>query len=72
MMSDRLIKDRDTVEKIAGEHRSLFQIPIEQNKRTFEVLDNQQAENKSLISKLEIIAQQYLRKLHQKKKTLVK
>ena len=57
-MSDRLSKDSAIVEEVEEEHRSLVQVLIEQNKGTLELLKKQQAEHRSLISKLEITTQQ--------------
>ena len=54
-MSEHLskVKDSSTAEEVAGEQVSLVQMPIEQNKRTLELLEKQQAENKDLIARLE-------------------
>ena len=57
-MSDRLSKDSAIVEEVEEEHRSLVQVLIEQSKGTLELLKKQQAEHRSLISKLEITTQQ--------------
>ena len=55
MMSEQLNESKDsaTAEKVAGEQVSLVQMLIEQNKRTLELFEMQQAENKDLIARLE-------------------
>ena len=53
-MSKKLIKDSATVEEVAGEHKSLVQMLIEQNNRTLELLEKHKVEISSLIFKLEI------------------
>ena len=52
-MTKRLTKDSASVVEEAGEHKSLVQMLIEQNNRTLELLEKHKAENRNLISKLE-------------------
>ena len=54
-MSEHLNKNKDsaTAEDVAGKQVGLVQLLIEQNKRTLELLQKQQAENKDLIARLE-------------------
>ena len=50
-MIDRLTKDSGTAE-VTEEHKSLVKMLNEQNKRTLELLEKQQFENRLLFSKL--------------------
>ena len=54
-MSEHLNKSQDsaTAEEVAGEQVGLVEMLIDQNKRTLELLQKQQAENKDLTVGLE-------------------